>query len=71
MRQLTEDVLHELWSPREGPCVSLYQPTHRHHPDTAQDPIRFRNLLKEVEGSLRRAYPTRDVERLLRKLRTY
>ena len=33
------------WSP---PCISLYQPTHRRHPDNQQDPIRFRNLVTEV-----------------------
>jgi len=31
--------------------VSLDQPTHRHHPDNRQDPIRFKNLLREVESS--------------------
>jgi hypothetical protein len=43
------------------PCISIYQPTHRHHPDNQQDPIRYRNLLKQVEASLERAYPTRDI----------
>jgi hypothetical protein len=47
------------------PCVSLYQRTHRRHPDNQQDPIRFRNLVKEVTESLRQAYPTADVARLL------
>lgn len=36
----------------EAPCVSLYQPTHRTFPDSQQDPIRFRNLLREAEASL-------------------
>lgn len=42
-----------------GPCVSIYQPTHRHHPDNLQDPIRFRNLLDRVRASLARA-PTNE-----------
>jgi hypothetical protein len=37
---------------REGPRITLYQPTHRSFPDNQQDPIRFRNLLKEVATSL-------------------
>jgi len=36
--------------------VSLYQSTHRHHPDNRQDPIRFKNLLREIESSLRQKY---------------
>lgn len=49
----------------EGPCLSLYQPTHRHHPDNQQDPIRFRNLVRTLEQSLRQQYPTREVRSLL------
>jgi len=51
------------------PCISIYQPTHRHHPDNEQDPIRFRNLVKSVEGALRRDRPARDVDALLAPLR--
>jgi hypothetical protein len=32
--------------------VSLYMPTHRHIPETEQDPIRFKNLLREAEERL-------------------
>jgi hypothetical protein len=35
-----------------GWCVSLYMPTHRHIPETEQDPIRFKNLLREAEERL-------------------
>jgi len=40
--------------------------THRHYPDNQQGPIRYRNLLKEMETSLREKYPARGV-RLLRE----
>lgn len=36
----------------DSPRVSLYQPTHRHHPENKQDPILFRNLIKDIEASL-------------------
>jgi hypothetical protein len=49
----------------EAPCLSLYQPTHRHHPDNQQDPIRFKNLVKTLEQSLRQQYPTREIRPLL------
>lgn len=52
----------------ESPCVSVYQPTHRMHPDNAQDPIRFRNLVKQVEESLARAYRGRETRAVLGKL---
>jgi hypothetical protein len=35
-----------------GWCVSLFMPTHRRGRETEQDPIRFRNLLREVEERL-------------------
>lgn len=67
MRQLTADNLASLLADQEPPCISLYQPTHRHRPDDRQDPIRYRNLLKEVEASLRRSHPARDVRELMEK----
>jgi hypothetical protein len=36
----------------EGPCVSIFLPTHRVGPDSQQDPIRLKNLLGEAEGQL-------------------
>jgi hypothetical protein len=56
---------HELLSSHDAPCVSLYQPTHRHHPDKDQDPIRFRNLLRVIEGELGRLYSTDEARPLL------
>jgi release factor family 3 len=65
MDSLNHDYAAGLFNNPESPCVSLYQPTHRVHPDNEQDPIRFRNLVKELEQSLRRDYSTRDVRPLL------
>lgn len=65
MTQLTNELPVELPVSRDGPCLSLYQPTHRHYPDNQQDPIRFRNLVKTLEQSLRQKYPTREVRSLL------
>ena len=33
---------------REGPCVSIFLPTHRAGAETQQDPIRLKNLLGEA-----------------------
>jgi len=55
------------WLPgaMEPPCISLYQPTNRHYPENRQDPILFRNLVKEIEQSLARKYPSREIKPLL------
>jgi len=69
MRQMmtlfTRDSVAELASVDQGPCLSLYQPTHRRHPENQQDPIRFRNLIKELEASLLRRHPAAEARLLL------
>jgi len=62
---LTSESLTELAAARRPPFLSLYQPTHRHSPGNRQDPIRFRNLVKELESSLRQKYPAAEAKRLL------
>ena len=51
---------------QEPPCLSLYQKTHRRHPENQQDPIRFRNLVKKLEESLAKKYPKREVGPLVK-----
>jgi hypothetical protein len=67
MRQFSVDDLTRLRVESEAPCISLYQPTHRYHPDNQQDPIRYRNLRSQLESSLRVKYPARDVRKLVSK----
>jgi len=47
------------------PCLSLYQPTHRHHPDNQQDSIRFGNLVKTLEESLLKQVSKKEICQLL------
>ena len=65
MNTLDEDFAAGLFDGGEAPCLSLYQPTHRHHPDNKQDPIRYGNLVKELEASLRERLPKDEVGPLL------
>ena len=65
MDVLERDYSAVLLAEHEPPCLSLYQPTHRHHPENQQDPIRFRNLVKSLEASLRQKYASRDARQLL------
>jgi hypothetical protein len=67
MRPITTAQLTQLLGEHTAPCISLYQPTHRNHPENQQDPIRFRNLLTAMESSLRQKYPTREVQPLLER----
>ena len=65
MSTLDKDYAAGLLDKCDLPCLSLYQPTHRHHPDNQQDPIRFRNLVKELEEPLRQQFPKDDIRTLL------
>jgi len=63
---LTIESLTGLASLSQPPCLSLYQPTHRLRPENQQDPIRFRNLVRELEASLRQKYPAVEAQLLLK-----
>jgi hypothetical protein len=65
MIPLTDELPTELPVSHDAPCLSLYQPTHRHHPDNQQDVIRFKNLVKQLEQSLRQKYSTREIRPLM------
>jgi hypothetical protein len=52
MDWLSLDDLQELSTASGGERVSIYMPTHRAGPDTRQDPIRLKNLLREAEEQL-------------------
>lgn len=67
MRQFSTHQLLSLLDKHGPPCISLYQYTHRHHPDSLQDPIRYRNLLREMESSLLQKYDRKEVRPLLEK----
>ena len=65
MNTLDKNFTQELLLNCDPPCLSLYQTTHRRHPDNQQDPIRFRNLVKVLEESLLQQVPKQDVRLLL------
>lgn len=62
---IADDFAKGIFQDPQSPCLSLYQPTHRSHPDNAQDPIRFGNLVKQLGESLAQQYPQRDIKSLL------
>ncbi len=62
---LTQASLSEMASFKGRPCLSLYQPIHRRHPDNQQDTIRFLHLVKALETSLRQQHATDAVKALV------
>ena len=66
MHLLNPESFQKLLEKQEGPCLSLYQSTHRSHPENAQDPIRYKNLVKELEASLHSTYATKEYASLLK-----
>jgi len=65
-----QDAAAGLWDECDPPCLSLYQPTHRDHPDNKQDPIRFKNLVKALEESLLQRFSNSEIEPLLEPMRS-
>ncbi len=52
MAVLIREELETLIGPQDGPCISIYQPTHRRGKEIDQDPIRFKNLLRDASDTL-------------------
>lgn len=68
MKLLTEKLVQQLLSKNEEPCISLYMPTHRSHPENQQDPIRYKNLLKEIQASLLQKFSNDETKEFLAPL---
>lgn len=65
MEVLAKELIQELLSVKHTPCLSLYMTTHRSHPENLQDPIRFQNLVKQLEESLLEQYSAIEVKKFL------
>lgn len=60
--------IRELLENQKAPCLSLYQPTHRAFPASDQNPIRFRNLLRDLEKMLSETADQETCQRLMAPL---
>ncbi len=66
METLTYDEVKVLARQNQRPSISIYQPTHRTAPDNQQNPIRFKNLVREAERMLaENGLKARDIDALL------
>lgn len=61
IKLLNSKLLEEISSAKKPPCISLYQSTHRQHPENLQDPIRYRGLLKNLKVSLLGKYSSEEI----------
>ncbi|MEH2205590.1 MAG: hypothetical protein V7K53_16165 [Nostoc sp.] len=52
MQLISREEIKTLIEQPKGNCVSIYMPTHPAGPEVRQDPIRFKNLVKEAETRL-------------------
>jgi hypothetical protein len=68
MKLLTEKLVQQLLTKNEEPCISIYMPTHRSHPENQQDPIRYKNLLKEIQTSLLQRYSNDETNEFIAPL---
>jgi hypothetical protein len=70
MELLTKELIQELLAADMAPCLSVYMPTHRKHPENLQDIILFKNLVRQMRESLLQKYSTGEVQKYLEPFET-
>ncbi len=65
MELLTKELIQELLATDQMPCLSLYMPTHRKHPENLKDIILFKNLVRQMRVSLLQKYSAGEVQKYL------
>ncbi len=70
MNLMSRVELNSLLKESEFPCISLYMPTHTAGSDNRQDPIRYKNLLRDCRETLKQhGVRSREADGLLDKPR--
>ncbi|MBN1185499.1 MAG: hypothetical protein JXB49_24650 [Bacteroidales bacterium] len=70
MELLTKELIQELLAADQTPCLSIYMPTHRKHPENLQDKILFKNLVRQMKGSMLQKYSAGEVQKHLEPFET-
>jgi len=65
MELLTKKLIQQLLAADQTPCLSLYMPTHRTHPENLQDSILFKNLVRQMKESLLQKYSADEAQKHL------
>ncbi len=70
MELLTKELIQELLSTDKAPCLSIYMPTHKGHPDNFQDIILFKNIVRQMKESLMQKYSAGEAQKHLEPFET-
>ncbi|MBC8006000.1 MAG: hypothetical protein H7X84_11040 [Verrucomicrobia bacterium] len=70
MKLLTRELIQDLLSAEQSICLSLYMPTYRIHPEKQQNPIRYKNLVRQMEESLLKKYTPDVVQKYIEPMET-
>ncbi|PKO99606.1 MAG: hypothetical protein CVU13_03510 [Bacteroidetes bacterium HGW-Bacteroidetes-8] len=70
MELLTKELIQELLAADMAPCLSVYMPTHRKHPENLQDIILYKNLVRHMKESLLQKYSATEVQKYLEPFET-
>jgi hypothetical protein len=65
MELLTKELIQELLTSEQEPCLSLYMSTDSTHPENLKNPIKYKNLVTELEESLLQKYSANEVKEYL------
>jgi hypothetical protein len=68
MELLTKELIQELLAAEQAPCLSLYMSTDNSLPENLKNPIRFKNLMGQMELSLLQKYSANEVTAFLEPL---
>lgn len=63
--RITRDTLVELLKIEPQICLSLYMPAHRKFPQSSQDLIRYKNLVRKLRQRLSTQHPDTDQDKLM------
>ncbi len=59
--EIVDEFPNDIIFEEEGPFISLYQQTHKHSKGNKQDVTLFKNLVRDVEASLKQKYSKKDI----------
>jgi hypothetical protein len=62
VNRFPEDMIKD----KDGPLISLYQPTHKSSPDNKQDLILFKNLIRDIEKTLEELPDFDSVDKIMK-----
>ncbi|MDK2902209.1 MAG: hypothetical protein PWQ93_128 [Clostridiales bacterium] len=66
--EIANNFPHAILKAKEPPFISIYEPTVRYRPENKQNLIRYKNLIKNIEDSLKEKYPKKEISSIMEPL---